>query len=116
MARCILAGQNQLEACVQTLCDLGGAANAGILEDEHAPLRFLHGQEASRLHQQRSHIVVLPERGDDGRIRLRQHEAIEHFPQRRCVDPIEAVVERLTLGRRFGLDDEGRCLVHLNLP
>ena len=56
------AGQDELQPGVQTLRDSRRAVQAGIFEDEDAPLGFLGGDEPSGFHQQRPQFVVAPER------------------------------------------------------
>ena len=53
-------------------------------------------------HQKCAHDVVAPERGHARRRRLRRHQRAEHFPQRREVVLVDALVERLALFARGG--------------
>src|SRR6185436_2744131 len=51
VARCDLARQDELQAGVEALRHARLAAHARVLEDEHAPDRFLRGDELARLHE-----------------------------------------------------------------
>src|SRR5262245_31678079 len=112
MTRRDLTRLDELETGIEALCDLRRAANARILQHEHPPLGFLYGQQVARFHQQRTNLVVLPERRYDCRIRRREHEPVEHLPERCRMDAIQTVIERLSLGRRLRLDDKRSGLVH----
>ena len=56
-----LARQDHLQTAVETLRDLRLAADAGILEHEHAALGFLGRQQAAGFHEQRTQLVVPPQ-------------------------------------------------------
>ena len=117
MARRNLARQNQLQAGVEALRDLRCAAECrgsrGPARGARPPARSAAGRPPS----------AAPGRRRTSRAPARssgcgswQHETVEHLPERRRVDLIETVVERLPLGRGFRLDDERSSFVHLGLP
>ena len=106
-----LSRHHELHAGVQALRDLGGAAQARVLEHEDATLRFLRRDETSGVHQQRTDLVVAPHRGHAGAHRLGRHELREHFPQRRRVLLMKPPIQILALRGRSRSDVE-RGRVH----
>ena len=72
MGRSHFAGQNQLEAGIQALCDAGLSAQARVLEHEHAALGFLCRQQAAGLEKQGPQLVIPPYDGHRIGCRLRR--------------------------------------------
>ena len=106
VARRNLAGQDQLQAGVQTVGDRRRAAQSRVLHHQHTPLRFAGGDEAAGLHQVRAHLLVAPQRRHAGRGRCRRHQAAESLPQRIQAVPVDALVKRLALVSHVGLGEQ----------
>ncbi len=63
-----LAGQNKLHAGEQRVGHRGMPAQARVLQDQHAALGLLRGDQAAGLHQVGAHdVVVVPKHRDSGR-------------------------------------------------
>ncbi len=100
MRRRDLARHDELQAAKERARNARLAAQARILEDENAALRFLRRHEPAGLEHVRSHRVVAPERRHAGRPRLGNHEVAEHIPERCHVLRADQGVERLAFRRR----------------
>ncbi len=87
-----LARHDQLQPGIDRLRDRGVAGQRRVLEHQHAAHGLLGGDQVGRLHQQRADLVVAPQRGHAGRLRLARHQRMQRFPQRREVQRADAVV------------------------
>ena len=96
-----LARQHELHAGVEVGGDLRLAAQAGILEDQHAALGLLGGDQAAGLDHRRANLGERPRRRLAAADRLGRDELGERRPQRRHVLLADALVEGETL-RRLG--------------
>ncbi|MNV79707.1 hypothetical protein D3C71_1732740 [compost metagenome] len=76
-----LAGQDQLQSCVQALRDAGLARQAGVLQDEDAAHGFFGGDERAGRHDVVAHVVVLPEGRYAARGGLAGHQIVQGLPQ-----------------------------------
>ena len=102
-----LARKHQLDTGVEVGRDLRLAAQAGILEDQHAALGFLGGDQAAGLDHRRANLGERPRRRLAAADRFGRHELGERRPQRRQVLLADALVEGQTL-RRLGGWRRGR--------
>src|SRR5947209_13016519 len=87
-----LAGQDHLHASEQRVGDLGFPAHARILQDQHASLRLLGGDQRARFHDQPLDIAVVPNHRPAARDRLLGDDVFHHLPQRRHVVLGDALV------------------------
>jgi hypothetical protein len=101
MGRRDLARQHELDPGVEIGGDLRLAAQAGILEDEHAALGLLGGDQSARLDHRRANLRERPGRRLAAAGRLGRDQPGERRPQRRHVLLADALVEGQTL-RRLG--------------
>src|SRR5439155_13698107 len=105
----------QLQAGIQALGDLRNAPQAGVLQNQNAPLGLLGRDERPGFHQQRADLVVTPQRRNARRPRLRSDELRQCFPKRARVFLFQPFVKLPAPGGRFGRGDE-RCRVIHRYP
>jgi len=89
----ISPGKDELQTGVQALRDARFAAHAGVFEHQHAPDRFLRGDQLARFGDVRPDVLVLPEVGLAARRRLIGNQRVQHFPERRGVLLVHAPVK-----------------------
>ena len=113
VARCHLAGQDQLQPGVQAGRDQRLAAHRRVLQDQHPPDRLLGGDQRTRLHQVGLDLRPVPDRGVAGHRGLGRHQRVKHLPQRGHVLAVDALVEARAL--RLPVRLRGDC-THGNPP
>ena len=87
-----LARHDELQPGIERLRDRRAARDRRVLQHQHAAHGLLGGDELGRFHQQRADLVVAPERGHAGRLRLARHQRMQRFPQRREMQRADALV------------------------
>ena len=106
-----LAGKDQLQAGVERLRDRRLAAQLRVLQDQDAAHRLLRRDRLAGAHQEGADLVVLPEGRHAGRVGLRRHQRMQHFPQRGEVVRLHVAVQLLAqLRGRVGCVHRGLLL------
>ena len=86
----------QLQAAEEGTGDFRLSGQAGVFENQHAPLRFFGGQQRSRLEQMRANRGVFPVDRPGSRLRRAGDEAAHALPKRREMLLANFIVERFS--------------------
>ena len=111
-----LAGQDHLHAGEQRVGGARLAADAGVLQDQHAAVGLLGGDQSARFHHQPLDVVEVPDHRLAARHRLAGDHALHHLPQRGHGVLVDALVvllaHRLEIVLAAGLRRSGRGGAH----
>jgi hypothetical protein len=99
MRRRNIARDDHLNAGKQRGRDPGLAAQAGILQHQHAPLGFLGRDQLAGFRHVVADGIEFPQMRPAGAARLRRDEVAEHGPQRREIVAVDLPVERFAFRR-----------------
>src|SRR5262245_6318825 len=106
--------KEQLETGIKAIRDLTRFGKARVLENHHTAFGLFGRDELAGFHDERLHIVVVPDNGDTAWLRLGGDERGENFPEWRKAFLRSALVELASLRRHLRLNKKRHS--YLRLP
>ena len=99
---------HQLQARIHALGDQRRSLHGRILENQHAPFGFLRRDQLARFEQQRSHLLIAPQRGPCRRPRLLRNQIAQHLPQRSRMLLLQPLIILMPFSGRCRLGKKGQ--------